>query len=408
LTCTTTLFQGINLPARNVFVDTPTRGSGVLLDPALLWNFAGRAGRMKEDIVGNVFLVDYDAWVEKPMGEFAKFTIKPALGEILSSHCSLVISALSGNMPKENPKDDIPGQVRASAGLLIAKASQGNVRAFVQRVAPDISAADSFSLIKAADSAAKEINLPAEILIANWVVDPFGQRRLYELLMRKIDSGLLTEIIPLNPHDIDRSGEFYGRIFNDILSSIRGYGGNWGGYVSRIAVPWMKGMPYPAILKTEVRSARRRYEKEMNNEAMNKRLDAEYRMKKIKPVDPSSIIKKTIEIIEDVVRFQFVQLGKVYIDILKLALENSGRADKISSIFDFSLALELGIASVAGRSFIELGLSRIAASVLEGIYPDSNMTVGQAREWLAELDPSLFNISPVIVDELDRLGLLTA
>lgn len=60
LTCTTTLFQGVNLPARNVFIDTPTRGKGTVLDPALLWNFAGRAGRMKQDIVGNVFLVDYE------------------------------------------------------------------------------------------------------------------------------------------------------------------------------------------------------------------------------------------------------------------------------------------------------------------------------------------------------------
>mgnify|MGYP000228665978 CR=1 FL=1 len=39
LVCTTTLAQGINLPARSVFINTPKRGRGENLDPALLWNF---------------------------------------------------------------------------------------------------------------------------------------------------------------------------------------------------------------------------------------------------------------------------------------------------------------------------------------------------------------------------------
>src|SRR6202011_3462567 len=64
LVCTTTLFQGINLPARSVFINTPTRGKGTTLKPAQIWNFAGRAGRLGKDLVGNVFLVDYDKWPE--------------------------------------------------------------------------------------------------------------------------------------------------------------------------------------------------------------------------------------------------------------------------------------------------------------------------------------------------------
>jgi hypothetical protein len=84
LVCTTTLFQGVNLPARNVFIGTPTRGRNnkVMLDPALLWNFAGRAGRMKKDIVGNVFLVDYEDWGQKPMDNMVPFKITPAFGQI--------------------------------------------------------------------------------------------------------------------------------------------------------------------------------------------------------------------------------------------------------------------------------------------------------------------------------------
>src|SRR5262249_52386035 len=74
LACTTTLFQGVNLPARNVFIDTPTRGRrSKLLDAAALWNFAGRAGRLGQDIVGNVFLVGYNSWETKPLTEQPRF-----------------------------------------------------------------------------------------------------------------------------------------------------------------------------------------------------------------------------------------------------------------------------------------------------------------------------------------------
>ncbi len=86
--------------------------------------------------------------------------------------------------------------------------------------------------------------------------------------------------------------------------------------------------------------------------------------------------------IEDVLRFQYVQLGKAYIDILNLALRETGNAARIAEIFDFPLALELGVATKSGWSFMELGLSRIAASALEPNFPNSNLSVQDARSWL--------------------------
>ena len=102
LVCTTTLAQGVNLPARNVFIDTPTRGAGKPLDPALLWNFAGRAGRLNHDIVGNVFLLNYEEWNSKPMDQFVPFRVKPALAETLVNDGAAVKQALlHGALPAE-------------------------------------------------------------------------------------------------------------------------------------------------------------------------------------------------------------------------------------------------------------------------------------------------------------------
>ena len=76
-------------------------------------------------------------------------------------------------------------------------------------------------------------------------------------------------------------------------------------------------------------------------------------------------------------------------------------------IFDFALALELGISSKTGTAYVELGLSRIAASALERLSPtDGPLTVEAARQLLRELDIESANLSPIIVKELRRLGLV--
>jgi len=405
LACTTTLFQGVNLPARNVFIDTPTRGSGTILDPALLWNFAGRAGRMRKDVVGNVFLVDYDEWPEQPMNEFVRFQIRPALQSALLNSYDKVVDALEGNMPRLSPRDDTPARVRASAGLLIARAAKGDVQAFARRILPDFPDQRRLALAAAAEAAAKKLELPASILTSNWMIDPFGQKRLYDRIVEKIRDDEIDDLIPLNPHDKGASS-LYGGIFSRILKAIYGQNGNFGGYVAGLAIPWMKGVPYPVILAKAIRKAKERAQKQADEKAAKKLENPKLRIRAPKPVNTNKVIREIFDIIEDVVRFQFVQLGKVYIDLLALALRNEGRTDLVPTIFDFSLALEIGIATTSGRSFIQLGLSRIAASALEQLYPNSNLSTTQARDWLRGLDVEATKLSPVIVEEIRLLRLL--
>lgn len=60
LVCTSTLLQGVNLPARNVFMCKPEKGRGKPLAGTDFWNLAGRAGRLRREFQGNIFLIDYD------------------------------------------------------------------------------------------------------------------------------------------------------------------------------------------------------------------------------------------------------------------------------------------------------------------------------------------------------------
>ena len=57
LFCTSTLLEGVNLPAKNIFILSEKIGDSKMSDIDF-WNLAGRAGRLREDISGNIFCVN--------------------------------------------------------------------------------------------------------------------------------------------------------------------------------------------------------------------------------------------------------------------------------------------------------------------------------------------------------------
>ncbi len=405
LACTTTLFQGVNLPARNVFIDTPKRGSGDTLEPAAMWNFAGRAGRMRKDIVGNVFLVDYKDWPEKPMDRFVGYSIEPSFGRTVVGASDRVQRALAGEMPPVGRRDEEALRIRSAAGLLISRAAKGDLATFVRRTLAGLTAEEQNALITMSTDAHAAIGLPASLLATNWTVDPFGLRRLYENMLEKITEGEFDELLPVNPHE-KGSKKRYVSIFLRIQRCIFNVKNAFGAVAAGTAVDWMKGLPYPALLAIAVRKAEEKRAKKMAENEAAKTANPNARVQTPRQVDINGIIRREFDMIEDVLRFQYVQLGKAYIDILNLALRETGNDARIAEVFDFPLALELGVATKSGWSFMELGLSRIAASALEPNFPNSNLSVQDARSWLSTIDIRDLGLSPVIVEELKKLNLI--
>lgn len=399
LVCTTTLAQGVNLPARNVFIDTPKYGRGKPLNPALLWNFAGRAGRLNQDVVGNVFLLDYDQWQSKPMDEFVPFTVNSATAVTLQRLGGRIAEALNARLlPKPRLTDADAGLVRSGAGLLVAHAARRDVEAYLGNVMGTAYLKDIQALVEAASSAYRAIDLPDHIIAENWTIDPFGLKRLYDNLLEKIDEGRLAELLPMNPKEAPLG--FYEALFGRIVEQVNGESRKFGALAGRLAVDWMKGIPYPEMLGRWI-SRQRKSEQRKAAQAMSEGANPP------KPETLDGLIRKAFDLIEETVRFQFVQLGKAYRDLLLHALRQTGNDTHVPRVFDFALALELGISSKTGTAYVELGLSRIAASALERLSPDDKpLSVEAARQLLRNLDAETAKLSPIIVTELHRLGLI--
>ena len=69
IVCTTTLLQGVNLPAQNIFIRNPHLYINKTSDSAELTNYEmanlrGRAGRLLKDYVGRTFVMDENAFTE--------------------------------------------------------------------------------------------------------------------------------------------------------------------------------------------------------------------------------------------------------------------------------------------------------------------------------------------------------
>lgn len=57
ITCTSTLLEGVNIQANNIYVYNPRKKNDILSNLEF-WNLAGRAGRMSNDICGNIICLD--------------------------------------------------------------------------------------------------------------------------------------------------------------------------------------------------------------------------------------------------------------------------------------------------------------------------------------------------------------
>ncbi|ECP6786690.1 DEAD/DEAH box helicase, partial [Salmonella enterica] len=384
LVCTTTLFQGVNLPAKNVFIDTPTRGNrGEALDPASLWNFAGRAGRLGYAFSGNVYLIDYDDWETKPLDSKIDFKITSSFKKVINEDFDTVISRLDKN---NHLGVSQYSNVDAAAGLLISRAAKGDLHNFLERSFRTIPDKSKLEIIEDATySSLESLNIPHNILTLNWTVDPFGQERLYNRFIQKIKDGKIDELIPRHP-----SGNVYTNyvgVFSRINKYILNHNtSKFSNYLTAMALNWMRGKSLPEIISLSIAK-----KKEKNS---------------TRPVNVDRAVREVFDFVEDNLRFKYVQLGKAYIDLLRQALIVNNQAEKAEEIYDFPLSLELGVSSIAGQVFIELGLSRISASYLENIIPNSNPTISTAKEWLRNNDYDSLNLPLTIYSELEDKGLL--
>ena len=340
--CTSTLLQGVNLPAKNIVIDNPRKGRGRPMQRADFLNLAGRAGRLLEEFHGNVWCIRPDGWdtpdgADEPCfrGDLLQ-QISSAFDKVLEDGGTLVQRLLT----RELLPDDDRELATAALGKVFADFTQSHLPLEESRYSNDTNRP---ALAEVANLCANiRVTLPPSVFRRNSTIAPDRLQRLYEYLDQQPP---VEQWLPLMPHEIgfnDRMRNIF-QIEERFLADIQNRSYEFDAW---LASQWIHDQPLRWIIDNQI--SRRRTQISRRRES------------------PRDVIYDLLEALENRIRFRYVKHTRAYQDVLSVLLRKAGRSDLIPAIRPLDLFLECGASSAVALSLMSLGLSRTTALLLKG------------------------------------------
>ncbi|MBW6528510.1 DEAD/DEAH box helicase [Sphingomonas sp. RHCKR7] len=379
LVCTSTLLQGVNLPARNVFMCRPEKGRQRPLEGTDFWNLAGRAGRLRREFQGNIFLIDYDEWKAKPLDHERDSEIVPALQDGVTQRLEDLVATIAYDDNDDRKSD---GDLETLFVRLLDDHSRGELPTTLSRLtAAGVPSASAERVQAALDEAVEVLTLPVEVVRQSPNLSPHRQQALHAALLARAgrDKASVRALIPAHPRD-SAAYTSYASLLRLCHTHLLGLPESHGShrYHALMAVFWMSGDPLPKIIDNAIN-----YDKKKSSRA---------------------VIRNTLETIEKVIRFEVVRLMSCYCAVLLQVMDEIGLSEMAGSVPPISLYLEVGASDRSMISFMGLGLSRVAAAILNDAAVNKDMTIAEARVWLKDATLEAYELSPLLVEEIRRVA----
>jgi superfamily II DNA/RNA helicase len=335
LVCTSTLIEGVNLSCRTIVLRGPRKGIGQPMAPHDFWNLAGRAGRWGDEFQGNIICIDpqdTDAW---PGGvpERARYPIKREsdavieLGEGIADYLDRRGASALSDLDGSSQFEQVGSYLLATYLRLGSIAQTG----LAKRHDP----ANLARLDQSLAAIASKIEIGADIAARHPGVSALGLQHLLDAFRHY--EGDVENLLPAavdSQDSYDRFVTIMRRINEHLFPAFLPEG--LIPLHALIVVQWLKGFSLAAMIRRNVDYHRTR--------------GRGYRL----PV----LIRHTMELVEQIARFQAPKYFSAYVDILNLHLRALGRDDLIDHDIDIGTQLEFGVSSLTLLSLMELGLSR--------------------------------------------------
>lgn len=378
LVCTSTLLQGVNLPAKNIFMFAPEKGRTKALESTDFWNLAGRAGRLKREFQGNIFLIDYDNWKKKPLDGPKDSVVTPAIESSLNERHDQLMTVIVG-APTAGHSNET--DLETIFLRLYADFKGGNLNQTFERAGLVVGDIQSGQLESALLLASEKLTLPTAVLRRTPNISAHKQQRLYDRLSAKIARGpdFARTLIPLHPRESEAFQSYADilKLCHEIILGID-TSKNLHRFHALIARRWMLGVPLPQIIDKQI----------SQNASKNVR----------------TTIRSTLDLIESDIRFQAVRLFGCYGALLVYALDSAGLVDMVSSIPSLPLYLEIGASDKTMISFISLGLSRVTAMKLNEMSARKDLDTVGALQWLRTRPLEALGLSPLLLTEVRAIA----
>jgi hypothetical protein len=376
LVCTSTLLQGVNLPAKNIFMFAPTKGKGKPLQSTDFWNLSGRAGRLRREFQGNIFLIDYENWEKKPLEGPREAEIIPAIENNIKSDADALVSVIRDNAGSSGDRTNL----ESTFVRLLSDRQEGRLEQTLGRIGVDAQSPTGRKLSEALEVAHEMVDLPPNVLRNASNVSAHKQQRLFNELSAIVAKGRdeANTLLPKHPREVgayDSYAAILERCHRTILEIDTDK--NLHRFHALLAVWWMEGWPLPEIVERQI--------------------------KKNPKTSLGTNIRNTLDLIETQIRFQAVRFFGCYISILKYALSNSNWPELATTIPSVPVFLEIGASDKTMVSFISLGLSRVAAMRLNNLSLRKDLDEDAALSWLRTRPLDALGLSPLLMREIELI-----
>ncbi|HII2628020.1 TPA: DEAD/DEAH box helicase [Escherichia coli] len=348
IVCTSTLLQGVNLPAKHLILENPHSGDEPMSRADFL-NLAGRAGRLKYEFHGNVWCVRSSSWDSKSFEGEALQEIKTAMAKVMEDGGSIVLNAIDNVFA---PNDD-----KELADVAFARFYQEVKRdGFQLSYFSEDGSNDYHEMLQYNYDKVRRmsITVPEELIKLNSGTRPDYIQRLYDFFEARDD---LDEFILLNPYQEGGKARIDQAI--DIIIDVFGWEikPQYAKLISVMARQWMTSRSLRSMINYKIKNS-----KELN-QLLNAGAKPIVIQRKI-----SALIRGVLNTLENQVRFNLVRYLKIYRDVLVFVLkakDKSALADKVENI---SAYLEFGSCNPIELNLMALGLSRSTALFLRSKY----------------------------------------
>lgn len=406
LVCTSTLLQGVNLPADKLIVISP-KNDNTQLTPFEFKNLIGRAGRISTNLYGEVYCLEVkdEEWGEDRLTNDEKTKIKPNTTAILEEHADTLIrlaTATRGQIIEDPAGEKLYNTICYLRHLFVS-----DHKHFDRLLQTSKINADQREILEGKlTEIQNQLSIPLALLRQNPYVDPLLQNQLYMDIKANPYAWIPTSFpssrrLPNLPEDIPFEDQNLYQQFNDIARRLdkifhieaevnSGYGPYVGiGSLVYDAFQWMSGKPHRYFIdKFLVRLSQ-------NQDDYNEDEEPESGSKRTVDKAASHVTQN----ISSNITFKLVKYFSLWSDITKACIPESEH-EQYAYAFSLPSMIELGSYDPKVLELMSLGINRSIALKLRKDLPSQ---IENIEAWLQNYNAA--RLSPLLRRYLERSGL---
>jgi len=346
IACTSTLAEGVNLPAKNLFLDDPyqpiTHEPSKRIEDVSISNITGRAGRMLHHFSGNIFLINPEKWkfkdyFEDELDDEQKI---PTYFKSLNEELEQVLKALNGEYAHDDTKQY---KFYSIANKLIKEYANENLHKTLSAEELLLDAEQLELLQNTIITANNNLTVPSFTLEANPTVGYIQQNKLFRFLQSIEDLEQWTLPHPKSHTLYETLLRICGKLHESgVYMPTENY---TLGFINTITVKWVQGNSLKDIISEQIERDLRYSISQSNS-----------------PPSVNSSVRNVIKVINNDIRFRFSNALRCYHTLLNNVIASRGLELPNIKIHSY---IEVGACDDRMINLINLGLSREAEKEID-------------------------------------------